>query len=126
MSEHWVPEIRRLRPGMPWEDALRVANSGLPREVQPWPLARLIRAAKTFVRESLLPEAIHARTTAANKDDRLSAIVAGSKGAFPEMTLQALFDRLEAMRERTPRGRTSWRPSSVRMILEMAKKLGML
>ena len=36
------------------------------------------------------------------------------------------FDRLESMRERTPRGRTSWQPSSVRMLLERAEKLGLL
>ena len=48
------------------------------------------------------------------------------KGADPEMTLQAICDRLEAMRERTPRGRSKWEPSSVKMILERAKKLGLL
>ena len=33
---------------------------------------------------------------------------------------------LEAMRERTPRGRTSWQPSSVKMLLERAERLGFL
>ena len=89
-------------------------------------LPRLIRAAKTFVREGLLPETILTRATAPDKNDRLPAIVAGIKGADPKMTLQALCDRLEAMRERTPRGRSKWEPSSVRMILERAKKLGLL
>ena len=44
----------------------------------------------------------------------------------PSITLQAICDRLEAMRERTPRGRTSWQPSSVRMLLERAEKLRLL
>ena len=48
------------------------------------------------------------------------------KGADPEITLQAICDRLESMRERTPRGRTSWQPSSVRMLLERAERLGLL
>jgi hypothetical protein len=30
------------------------------------------------------------------------------------------------MRERTPRGRTAWQPSSVRMLLERAERLGLL
>ena len=59
-------------------------------------------------------------------DDRLPAIVAAIKGADPEITLQAICDRLESMRERTPRGRTSWQPSSVRMLLRRAEKLGLL
>jgi hypothetical protein len=58
--------------------------------------------------------------------DRLPAIVAGIKGADPTITLQGICDRLEAMRERTPRGRSSWQPSSVRMLLARAEKLGML
>jgi len=59
-------------------------------------------------------------------DDRLPAIVAAIKGAAPEITLQAICDRLEAMRERTPRGRASWQPSSVKMLLERADRLGLI
>lgn len=125
-ADQWVPEVRRLRPGLPWEDVLRIVNSGLPSEAEPWSLPRLIRAAKTFVREGLLPDTILSRATASDKDDRLPAIVAGIKGADPKMTLQAIGDRLETMRERTPRGRSKWEPSSVKMILERAKKLGLL
>ena len=74
----------------------------------------------------MLSETILSRATASDKNDRLPAIVAGIKGADPKMTLQALCARLEAMRERTPRGRSQWETSSVRMILERAKKLGLL
>ena len=125
-ADQWVPEVRRLRPDLPWEDVLRIVNSGLPREAQPWSLPRLIRAAKSFVREGLLSETILSRAAKSDKDDRLPAIVAGIKGADPKMTLQALCDRLEAMRERTPRGRTRWQPSSVKMLLERAERLGLL
>ena len=59
-------------------------------------------------------------------DDRLPAIIAGIKGADPDITLQAICERLESMRERTPRGRTRWRPSSVKMLLERAERLGMI
>jgi len=125
-AEQWVPEVRRLRPDMPWEDVLRVVNSGLPKESQPWTQARLIRATNTFVKEGLLPDAILGRAVRASKDDRLPAIIAAIKGADPETTLQAICDRLENMRERTPRGRTKWQPSSVKMLLERAHGLGLL
>jgi len=125
-AEQWVPEVRRLRPDMPWEDVLRVVNSGLLKESQPWTEARLIRATKTFVKEGLLPEAILGRAVRASKDDRLPAIIAAIKGADPEITLQAICDRLENMRERTPRGRTKWQPSSVKMLLQRAQGLGLL
>ncbi len=83
-------------------------------------------AANTFVPDGLLPETVLSRSAAPDKDDRLPAIVAGMKGADPNMTLQAIWDRLDAMRERTPRGRTKWQPSLVDMILERARKLGIL
>ncbi|KJZ29990.1 DNA invertase, partial [Paracoccus sp. S4493] len=55
-----------------------------------------------------------------------SPIVAAIKGADAGITLQAICERLEAMRERTPRGRTKWQPSSVKMLLGQAEKLGMI
>ena len=125
-AEHWVPEVRRLRPDMPWEDVVRVVNSGLPQEAQPWTQARLIRATKTFVRDGLLPEVILGRARRVDKDDRLPAIVAAIRGADPDITLQRICDRLEDMRERTPRGRAKWQPSSVKMLLNQALRLGLL
>ena len=49
-----------------------------------------------------------------------------ASGANPNITLQAICDRLQSMRQRTPRGRTSWQPSSVRMLLERAERLALL
>jgi len=60
-----------------------------------------------------------ARDGRRDTNDRLPAIIAGIKGADPDITLQAI-------RERTPRGRTSWQPPSVKMLLERSEKLGLL
>ena len=121
----WVPHVRRLRPDMPWEDVLRIINAPLPRERQ-WTQSRLLRAVNAYVRDSFLPETVVGRAGRRETDDRLPAIVAAIKGADPDITLQAICTRLEAMRERTPRGRTSWQPSSVKMLLERAERLGLL
>ena len=87
---------------------------------------RLRRAVNAYVRDGFLPVSVLDRATRRETDDRLPAIVAGIKGADPDITLQAICTRLEAMRERTPRGRTIWQPSSVKMLLERARKLGLL
>lgn len=121
----WVPHVRRLRPQMPWEDVLRVVNAPLPPDRR-WTQARLIRAVRAYVRDGLLPGAVLDRAPRHSTDDRLPALVAAIKGADPDITLQAICTRLEGMRERTPRGRTKWQPSSVRMLLERAEKLGLL
>lgn len=70
-----------------------------------------------LVRDGFLPAAVL---------DRLPAIVAVIKSANPDMTLQAIHTRLESMRVQTPCGRTSWQPSSVQMLLELAERLDMI
>ncbi|WP_372675006.1 recombinase family protein [Aquicoccus sp.] len=121
----WVPHVRRLRPDMPWEDVLRIINAPLPADRR-WTHGRLLRAVRAYVRDGLLSDTVLRRAGRRESDDRLPAIVAAIKGADPDITLQAICDRLEAMRERTPRGRTSWQPSSVRMLLERAERSGLL
>jgi DNA invertase Pin-like site-specific DNA recombinase len=124
-AQDWVPQVRRLRPDMPWEDLVRLINAPL-LPARQWSQARLLRAVHAYVRDGFLPQTVLGRASRRDRDDRLPAIIAAIKGADPDITLQAICDRLEAMRERTPRGRTSWQPSSVRMLLERAKKLGLL
>jgi len=120
----WVPLVRRLRPDMPWEDLVRVINARAPGK-HPWTTERLIRATKRYVREGFLESQVLLRAQRSDVDDRLMAIVAGIAGADPDMTLQAICDRLQAMREPTPRGRARWQPSSVRMLLQRAKTRGL-
>jgi len=104
---------------------LRIINGPLP-EARRWTQSRLLRAVNAYVRDGFLAETVLGRAGRRESDDRRPAIVAGIKGAKPDMTLQAICDRLETMRERTPRGRTSWQPSSVKMLLERAERLGLL
>jgi DNA invertase Pin-like site-specific DNA recombinase len=120
----WVPHVRRLRPDMAWEDVLRIINGALPSD-RLWTQSRLLRAVKSYVRDGFLPTMVLGRAGQREKDDRLPAIVAAIKGADPTITLQAICNRLEAMRERTPRGRASCQPSSVKMLLERAERLGL-
>ena len=104
---------------------VRIVNGPLPHERQ-WTQSRLLRAVNAYVRDGFLPPTVLDCADRRETDDRLPAIVAAIKGADPDVTLQAICTRLEAMRERTPRGRTSWQPSSVKMLLERAERLGLL
>ncbi len=124
-AQNWVPHVRRLRPDMAWEDVTRIINAPLPPDAR-WTQPRLLRAVGAYVRDGFLPATVLNRAPRREKDDRLPAIVAAIKGADPSMTLQAICTRLEDMRERTPRGRTSWQPSSVKMLLKRAERLGLL
>ena len=54
--------------------------------------------------------------------DRLLAVVAGIVLSEPK----AIGARLEALRERTPRGGAGWRPGSVAHVIARARKAGLL
>lgn len=124
-APEWVPHVRRLRPGMAWEDVLRVINAPLPQPGH-WTMPRLLRATKAYVRDGFLPAVVLTRAARRTGDDRLPAIVAAIKSADPGITLRAICETLEAMRERSPRGRQRWQPSSVRMLLMQAERLGLM
>lgn len=110
---------------MAWENVLRIIN-GPPAHDRRWTQSHLLRAVKAYVRDGFLPDEVLGRTGRRETDDHLPAIVAAIKGADREITLQAICDRLDSMRERTPRGRTSKQPSSERMLLERAERLGLV
>ncbi|TVS02601.1 MAG: recombinase family protein [Rhodobacteraceae bacterium] len=121
----WVPHVRRLRPDLAWQDVLSVINGPLP-EARRWTQGRLLRAVRAYVRDGFLPETVLDRAGMRTRDDRLPALVAAIRGADPSITLQAICARLEAMREPTPRGRSRWQPSSVKMLLDRAERLGLM
>lgn len=122
----WVPLVHRLRPDMPWADLVRVINARLPEGRPPWTVPRLTRAARRYVREGLLTERVLDRAAPAERDDRLMLIVAGIAGADPTPSLRAIAGRLEALREKTPRGGQRWQVSSVKMLLDRARSRGLL
>jgi len=125
-AEEWLPTVRRLRPHCAWEDVARVLNANRPQGRPPWTVERLVRAVKTFVREGLAEPALLERAPVRNRDDHPLLLVAGIVGADPEITLQGICDRLEELREPTPRGRRKWAPSSVRMLIGRARAKGLL
>lgn len=122
-ADTWLPLVRRHRPGMAWDDLTRLLGN---RTGQPWTVERLKRAARRYVRDGLLPAAVLDRAPRRTADDRLLAIIAGIRHADPELTLAGTASRLDAMRERTPRGNGKWYPSTVRMLLQRANRMGMV
>jgi DNA invertase Pin-like site-specific DNA recombinase len=125
-TELWVPEVRRLRPDMPWEDVTRIVNQGLPSGTPPWTRERLVRATKRLVREGMLENRVLDRAPNRLKDDRVLAVVAAMVGANANLHLQEIADRLNRMREQTPSGRGRWGTSSVDMVIRQARKRGLL
>lgn len=123
-GEEWVPVVRRLRPQSSWETVAEAINRQNP--ARPWTADRVKRATKRFVRDGFLEQSLLARAPKAQPSDRLCAIVAGMVNADPKITLKRIGEGLERMRERTPSGSVHWAPSSIKMLKDRAKRLGMI
>jgi DNA invertase Pin-like site-specific DNA recombinase len=113
----WLPTVRRMRPGQPWGDVVRVLNRG---NDTTWTVERLRRTVRRLVTEGMVEASLLDRARPQRGDDRLVRLVAGIKAAAPDRTLQQIASQLEAMHERTPRGGIRWHPSSVRHLLDRA------
>ena len=118
----WLPTVRRMRPGQPWGDVVRVLNRG---QAGPWTVERLRRTVRRLVSEGIIEASLLDRAQPQRSDDRLIRLLAGIKAAAPDRTLQQIAAQLETMRERTPRGGTRWHPSSVKHLLGRAERLGL-
>jgi DNA invertase Pin-like site-specific DNA recombinase len=118
----WLPIVRRMRPGQPWGDVVRVLNQqpGIP-----WTVERLRRTVRRLAAEGIVEANLLDRARPQIGEDRLIRLVAGIKTAAPDRTLQQIATQLEAMRERTPRGGTRWHRSSVQQLLIKAERLGL-
>jgi Resolvase, N terminal domain len=118
----WLPIVRRMRPGQPWGDVVRVLNQqpGIP-----WTVERLRRTVRRLAAEGIVEASLLDRARPQGGEDRLIRLVAGIKTAAPDRTLQQIATQLEAMRERTPRGGTRWHRSSVQQLLIKAERLGL-
>ena len=117
-----MPTVRRMRPASPWEEVVRVLNM---EGGQKWTVERLRRAVRRTVRERLADPKLLERSPRRPPEDRLMMLVAGIAMANPDMPLRAIGAQLESMRERTPRGGRQWAASSVKHLLDQARKLGL-
>jgi DNA invertase Pin-like site-specific DNA recombinase len=120
--DSWLPTVRRMRPGQPWGDVVRVLNQG---NTATWTVERLRRTVHRLAAEGIVEATLLGRAQRQPGDDRLIRLVAGIAAAAPGRTLQQIAAQLESMRERTPRGGTRWHPSSVKHLLGRAEKLGL-
>ena len=121
-AQQWLPIVRRMRPDHTWDDIARfLKQRGLN-----WTPERLRRAVKWMVAEGMADAALLKKSPARPPEDRLMTLVAGIHEANPDLTLREIGNQLERLHERTPRGGAKWSPSSVKNLLDRAKRLGLV
>ncbi len=81
---------------------------------------------KWMVTEGMADKALLSKSPPRPPEDRLMTLVAGIHSSNPELTLREIAGQLERLHERTPRGGTKWLPSSVKNLIDRAKRTGLL
>ncbi len=121
-ANQWLPTIRRMRPDHTWDDIARVLQQrGLD-----WTPERLRRAVKWLVSEHMADPGLLKKSPARLPEDRLMTLVAGIHASNPGLTLREICLQLEQLRERTPRGGSKWSPSSVKNLIDRARRSGLI
>jgi DNA invertase Pin-like site-specific DNA recombinase len=117
----WLPLVRRLRPEHSWDDVARVLNA----RGQTWTVEKLRRAVHRLAQEKLAESELLQRAPRRPPEDRLMTLIASLAVADPDLSLRDIAAELERMRERTPRGGRKWAASSVKSLLDQARRLGL-
>ena len=121
-ANQWLPTVRRMRPDHTWDDIARVLQQG----GLDWTPERLRRAVKWLVSEHMADPGLLKKSPAHLPEDRLMTLVAGIHASNPGLTLREICLQLEQLRERTPRGGSKWSPSSVKNLIDRARRSGLI
>jgi len=121
-ASQWLPTVRRMRPDHTWDDIARV----LKQRGFDWSPERLRRAVKWLVAEHMADPSLLRKSPPRLPEDRLMTLVAGIHSSNSRLTLREIAAQLEKLHERTPRGGTKWSPSSVKNLIDRARRSGLI
>ncbi len=121
-ANQWLPTVRRMRPDHTWDDIARF----LKQRGFDWTPERLRRAVKWLVAEHMADPSLLKKSPPRLPEDRLMTLVAGIHSSNPDLTLREIAAQLERLHERTPRGGTKWSPSSVKNLIDRARRSGLI
>jgi DNA invertase Pin-like site-specific DNA recombinase len=118
----WLPTVSQLRPQHSWENIVLTLNL----KGQNWTIERLRRAIRKLVQEGLAEPKLLIQAKRRIPNDYLIKRVAAIAIADPTLSLRAIAAKLDAMDAKPPRGGGKWQASSVRNLLEDARRFGFL
>lgn len=121
-AQTWLPTVRQLRPQHNWDDIVRILN----RKGHDWTAERLRRAVQRMVREKLVESDLIKRSPRRRPEDHLMRLVAEIAIADPDLSLRDIAAQLDRMHQPPARGGRKWQPSSVRALLDEARRFGLI
>jgi DNA invertase Pin-like site-specific DNA recombinase len=128
-ADAWLVVVRRLRPGCSWDEVTEAVNAALSPGHPAFTRERLVRTVRLFVREGLAEPALlgrtPGRTTRDPKAKRAMELAASFLRGRPRASLADIGIDLARMGV-TPRSGGAWAVSSVKLLLDRARKAGLI
>ena len=128
-ADAWLSIVRRLRPTKPWDDVTTAVNAVLAPGQRPFTRERLVRTVQLFVREGLAEASLLERaprpTTRDPKRRRAMELAASFLRGRPQAKLADIGVELARMGV-MPRSGGAWADSSVKLLVDRARKTGLL
>ena len=93
---------------------------------QNWTPDRLRRAVTWMVAEGIADAALLKKSPPRPPENRPMTLGAGIHEANTKLTLHEIASQIERLQELIPRGGAKWSPSSVKNLLDRAKRLGLI
>lgn len=132
-ADEWLQIVRKLRPEKPWPVVLVAVNGLCRMAVHSFTKERLVRAVKLLVTEGMAEPALiqpaQKRRSWTRDGGRRGAVEAAAaiwRGRGGEVTLEQLGGELIGPRHYPPRDGKNWAPASVKAMLDLAKRLGLI
>jgi DNA invertase Pin-like site-specific DNA recombinase len=130
-AEAWIGPVRRLRPGLSWRAVAARIEASRPAGGERYGAARLRRLARLFVAEGLLEPRVLGRAPprpAQGRRERRRAMemAAAYLRGRPDATLAGLGEQLLRLGVSPPRGGAVWAPSSLKALVERARRAGLV
>lgn len=118
----WLPVVRQMRPQHGWDTIVEV----LARRGEEWSVERLRRAVRRLVKEKKADPELLDRSLHRVPDDRLMKLAAAIAIADPGLSLRGIAAELDLAGEHPPRGGKKWQASSIRNLLNEARRYGLI
>ena len=128
-GDAWLAVVRRLRPGRSWDEVTEAVNAALPPGQAAFTRERLVRTVRLFVREGLAEPALldraPRRSTRDPRAKRAMELAASFLRGRPRASLAEIGADLARMGV-APRSGGAWAESSVKLLLDRARKAGLI
>jgi DNA invertase Pin-like site-specific DNA recombinase len=114
--ETFMPTVRKMRPAKPWPEVTSAVTKA---SGTTWTIKRLHKSVRRLVAEGLVDRKLlgRAERPRRRRSDDLAVLVRGIALINPGISLRAIAGQLEAMKQKTPAGKTTWSPTSVAHLL---------